>query len=107
MAGARYPTLIASFRTSGLLAAMDAGVGKALLVALPRELRDDVSGGVAVDEAPNLSTSLRVIFFVAPHSVFVVRIVLTTSSKTVGERSTLPSERFLARTSFGSPREAT
>src|SRR3989304_2763687 len=56
--------------------------------------------------SPNSFTSLRVMFLVAAQSVFVVRMVLITSSKRVGERRTRPRARFLARASFGSPREA-
>src|SRR3972149_2361698 len=56
--------------------------------------------------SPNSLTNLKVMFLVAAQSVFVVRMVLITSSKRVGERRTRPRARFLARASFGSPREA-
>src|SRR5215211_47270 len=101
MAGARYPTRILSRRNSGLEAAMASGVGKALFAGASTAWRL----GVTI-ASPNSLTSFRVIFLVAVQSVFVVRMVLITSSKRVGERRTRPRARFLARASFGSPREA-
>src|ERR671925_2294911 len=104
MAGARYPTRIFSLRTSGLEAAMASGVGKALVSACP-SLSFGATRPADGKGSPNSFTSFRVIFLVAAQSVFVVRMVLITSSKRVGERRTLPRASFLARASFGSARE--
>ena len=52
--------------------------------------------------SPNAAMRLRFMRLVAAHSVFVVKIVFTTSSKKVGERSTRPRASFFALRSFGS-----